>query len=76
MDTPKPTDDQIFTAISDALGAIAVATALQLDTDRFVADLHTMAKELDGKEGRGTSAGLVDKIAKHVARSLEFAHGH
>lgn len=52
-------------AITDGLGAIAVALCAQLDATRFAADLKILSTELESA-GNGPSAGLVAEIARTV----------
>lgn len=62
---PKLTRDEELQAYTDAIGALALAMAWQLDTARLIADLRTLANQAD-RAGHGPSAGLIDHIVQKI----------
>jgi hypothetical protein len=72
--TPRLTRDEELQAYTDAIGALALAMAWQLDPIRLTADLRTMAHSAD-QHGHGPSAGLIDHIVTKIEALVLQAPG-
>ena len=64
-DTHDTQDSQVLEAYTDALRALVTALGWQIDPVRLHADLQTMAS-VTRRNGHGTSAGLIDELARTV----------
>ena len=62
---PRLTRDEELQAYTDAIGALALAMAWQLDPVRLTADLRALAHQAD-RAGHGPSAGLIDHIVQKI----------
>lgn len=64
-----------FTAIGDALCAIAVSLAKRTDANGVSRDLIAIANTLAEKEGRGLSANLIAMMAERIDQDV-LAHNN
>lgn len=70
----KLTEQETLQAITDALGAFAIAMSRQMDSQRLMADLRNLAEEAASHD-RMPSAGLLDEIVRTLeARSSSKTH--
>lgn len=69
------TREEELQAYSDALGAIVICLARQLDSSQLIADLKQMA-DIAAKRGKGPSAGLIDELARTVSAYASGTKGH
>lgn len=71
---PRLTRDEELQAYTDAIGALALAMAWQLDTARLIADLRALANLAD-QHGHGPSAGLIDHLVQRIETIVLKAPG-
>lgn len=71
---PKLTRDEELQAYTDAIGALALAMAWQLDPIRLVADLRALANRAD-QAGHGPLAGLIDHLVHKIEAIVLAAPG-
>lgn len=72
---PAPlTRDEELQAYTDAIGALAIAMAWQLDPVRLIADLRALAIFAE-RAGHGPSAGLIDHLIHKIEAIVMQAPG-
>ena len=71
---PRLTRDEELQAYTDAIGALALAMAWQLDPIRLTADLRALANQA-AQHGHGPSAGLIDHLVHKIEAIVMQAPG-
>lgn len=61
--------DDMAQAMTDALSAIVIAVAKQVDAKKLAADLKQLADEAD-QHGEGKSAGLLDELVRALEQRV------
>lgn len=63
----KLTNEDVLQAMTDALGALAIAVSRQVDAGQLAKDLRALADEANAI-GHGPSAGLLDEMVRAVEK--------